>query len=121
MRHHEDLAVPIREAKESSAQRLPACLLTFNPYKFRRRAIHGIGDPADGWLHRAVGRVGDVMIAPHVAVEAPPFDPIDPVFWGPESLLVREEKRAVRVEADAVGGAETRRQDFGACTVLADT
>ncbi len=61
------------------------------------------------------------MIAPHVAVEAPPFDPIDPVFWGPESLLVRKEKRAVRVEADAIGSAKARRQDFGACAVLADT
>ena len=67
-----------------------------------------------GRLHRAIGRVGDVMIAPHVAVETPSFDPIDPVFGCPESLLVGEEKRAVRVQTDAVGSAEARRQNLGA-------
>ena len=61
------------------------------------------------------------MIAPHVAIEASLSDPVDPVLWGPESLLVGEEKRTVGVKTDAVGSAEAGRENFSVATILADT
>ena len=58
-------------------------------------------------------------VAPHVAVEAAPFDQVDAVLRRPESFLVGHEERAVRVEADAVGGAEAGGEDLGRRAVLA--
>ena len=72
-------------------------------------------------LHRRVGRVGHVVIAPHVAVESARLDAVDPVLRGPEPFLVGEEERAVGVQAHAVGGAETGGEDLGRRAVPGST
>ena len=115
VRHHEDLAVAVREVQERAPAAAPRPDWSLSTRTSSAgRAVEGVGDPADRLLHRRVGRVGDVVITPHVAVEAAPLDPVDPVLGDPEPLLVGEEEGAVGVEADAVGGAEAGRQDLGA-------
>ena len=90
-------------------------------HQLGRGAVELVGDPADGGLHGGVGRVGHVVVAPHVAVEAADLDVVDAVFRGPEALLVGQEERAVVVQADPVGGAEAGGEDVGAEAVAAHT
>src|SRR5262249_43412927 len=61
------------------------------------------------------------MISPHIAVEASGLDVVDSIFRSPESLLVGEEKRAVVVQADSVGGTKAGGENIGATAVGADT
>ena len=71
--------------------------------------------------HGIVARVGDVVVAPEVAVEAARRgDQVDAVLRRPVAFLVGDEQGAVRVEAHAVRGAEAVGQDVGARAVGAD-
>ena len=119
VRHHEDLAVAIREVQERPSQRRPGRMAALDPHQLGRRSVEGIGDPADRRLHRRVRCIRDIVITPHVPVEPAPLDPVDPVLGDPEPLLVGEEEGAVGVEAHAVGGAEPGRQDLGRPAALA--
>ena len=62
--------------------------------------------------------VGHVVVAEHVAVEAALSHPVDAVLRRPVTFLVGDEERAVGVQADAVGGAETVGQNLGLRAVL---
>ena len=68
VRHEEHLAVAVGEIQQRSVQRAP--LGAVDPQQLGRRAVEAVGDPAQRLLHRLVRRVGDVVVAVHVAVEA---------------------------------------------------
>ena len=53
------------------------------------------------------------MVAIHVAVEATFRDVVDSVLGVPVSFLIGHDPGAVRVDTNAVGGAESGRHDFG--------
>src|SRR5262249_36756839 len=52
VRHHEDLAVAVREIQQRPPQWLPGRMVALHPHEFGRGAVEGIRDPADRWLHR---------------------------------------------------------------------
>ncbi len=117
VRHDIDLAVAVRQIQQRSVQRPPR--VAVDPQQFGGRAIEGVGDPAQRLLHRVVGRIGHVVIAEHVAVEAPFTNPVDAVLGIPVPLLVGDDERAVGIEADAVGRPKAFAQDFGMQAVRA--
>ena len=61
-----NLAVAVGEVQQAALERPPA--VAGHPEQLARRAVEAVGDPAHRLLHGRVGRVGDVVVAPQVAV-----------------------------------------------------
>ena len=104
---------------EQRAAEISPCALG-HPEQLGGAAVLAVRDPHHRLLHRGIRGVGDVGVAEHVAVEAAGFHAVDAVLRRPVAFLVGHEETAVVVDGNAVGRAETRREDVRAGAVGAD-
>ena len=105
--HQKNLARAVGKRKELAFQGPP--LVARHPDLLGGRAVDVVRDPADGRvvLVGPIAPFGQPVIAAHVAVEPARLDPVDPVLRRPMAFLIADNERAVIVDQQTVGCAET--------------
>ena len=110
---HVDVAGAIGEVKELPTEAAP--FVAVHPELLGGGAVKVVVHPDDG---RGDIRFGEALVVAHeVAVKLALLDEVDFVLRRPVALLVAHVKRAVRVDADAVGRAETAGDDLAGLTI----
>ena len=110
---HVDVAGAVGEVEELAAEAAP--FVAVHPELLGGGAVKVVVHPDDG---RGDVGFGEAFVVAHeVSVKLALLDEVDLVFRRPVALLVAHVKRAVRVDADAVGRAETAGDDLAGLTI----